>query len=488
MKKGLTFDDVLVLPSLSEVVPSEVDLSTMLVDGLKLNIPILSAAMDTVTEAKLAIAIARQGGIGFIHKNMSIADQAKEVDYVKRSESGMIKHPITLKADNTLYDAEKIMSTYKISGIPIIDDEGILKGIVTNRDLRYRVHDNTLISIVMTKDNLITAPVNTTLEEAKAILMNHRLEKLLIVDKEYHLKGLITSKDIDNILDYPNAAKDSQGRLLCGAAVGVSVDVLERVKALVDASVDIITVDSAHGHSKGVIDTVKLIKEYFPDLKLIAGNIVTKEAALALKEVGVDAVKVGVGPGSICTTRVVAGVGSPQITAIMDVAEALKGTNVKIIADGGIKYSGDITKALAAGADTVMLGSLLAGTKESPGEEIIYEGRSYKTYVGMGSLSAMARGSSDRYFQKSGSDVKKLVPEGIEGRVPYRGEVSDVLYQLCGGLRSGMGYIGAKTIKELHEKANFIEISASGLEESHPHDVTITRAAPNYQGNFKWTK
>lgn len=488
MKKGLTFDDVLVLPGLSEVVPSEVDLSTTLVKGINLNIPIVSAAMDTVTEAKLAIAMARQGGIGFIHKNMSITDQAKEVDYVKRSESGMIRHPITLKADNTLHDAEAIMSTYKISGIPIIDDNGILKGIVTNRDLRYRELDDTLIDKVMTKTNLITAPVNTTLEEAKLILMNHRLEKLLIVDAEYHLKGLITSKDIDNILDYPNAAKDKHGRLLCGAAVGVSSDVLERVKALVEAQVDIITVDSAHGHSRGVIDTVKLIKKHFPSLKIIAGNIVTKEAAIALKAAGADAVKVGVGPGSICTTRVVAGVGSPQITAIMDVAEALKGTDIKIIADGGIKYSGDITKALAAGAHTVMLGSLLAGTKESPGEEIIYEGRSYKTYVGMGSLAAMARGSSDRYFQKRGSDVKKLVPEGIEGRVPYRGEVGDVLYQLCGGLRSGMGYIGAKTINELHEKSNFIEISSSGLKESHPHDVSITRAAPNYQGDYKWTK
>ncbi len=488
MKKGLTFDDVLILPGESNVLPSEVDISSKIVKGLKLNIPIVSAAMDTVTEAKLAIALAREGGIGFIHKNMSITEQAKQVDYVKRSESGMIKNPITLRADNTLAEAEKIMSTYKISGIPIIDEVGKLKGIVTNRDLRYRKLDNTLIEKVMTKENLITASINTTLDQAKEILMEHRLEKLLIVDDEMYLRGLITSKDIDNILAYPKAAKDNQGRLLCGGAVGVSDDVLERVKALVEASVDVVTVDSAHGHSQGVIDTVKMIRKHFPDLKLIAGNIVTKEAALALKEAGVDGVKVGVGPGSICTTRVVAGVGCPQISAILDVLEALKGTEVTIIADGGIKYSGDITKALAAGADTVMLGSLLAGTKESPGEEIIYQGRAYKTYVGMGSLAAMNRGSSDRYFQKGSGEVKKLVPEGIEGRVPYRGEVGDVLYQLAGGLRSGMGYIGAKNIEELKKKSVFVEISSQGLKESHPHDVTITRAAPNYSGDNPWTQ
>ncbi len=488
MKKGLTFDDVLILPGESNVLPSEVDIRSTLVKGIIINIPILSAAMDTVTEAKLAIAIAREGGIGFIHKNMSISEQAKQIDYVKRSESGMIKNPVTLKSYNTLCDAEHIMSTYKISGIPIIDDEGRLKGIVTNRDLRYRKLDDTLIEKVMTKENLITAPTNTTLDGAKEILMKHRLEKLLIVDDSMTLRGLITSKDIDNILAYPNAAKDSHGRLLCGAAVGVSDDVLTRVQALVEAGVDIITVDSAHGHSKGVIDTVKSIKQHYPDLKLIAGNIVTKEAALALKTAGADGVKVGVGPGSICTTRVVAGIGCPQISAIQDVSEALKGTDITIIADGGIKYSGDITKALAAGADTVMLGSLLAGTKESPGEEIIYQGRAYKTYVGMGSLAAMHRGSSDRYFQKGNGDVKKLVPEGIEGRVPYRGDVGDVLYQLCGGLRSGMGYVGAKDIKELKEKSTFIEISAQGLKESHPHDVSITRAAPNYAGDHSWTK
>jgi len=482
MKKGLTFDDVLVLPGESEVIPSEVLLHTELLKGLTLNIPILSAAMDTVTESKMAISMARFGGIGFIHKNMSIEDQASQVDYVKRSESGMIKNPITLSKTHTLQDAEDIMSTYKISGIPIIDDEGYLKGIVTNRDLRYRALDDTLISEVMTKEHLITSSENISLDEAKVILRNHRLEKLLIVDKEYKLKGLITSKDIDNILAYPNAAKDSSGRLLCGAAVGIGEDTLERVKALVDASVDVITVDSAHGHSKGVIDTVASIRAQFPSLPIIAGNIVTKEAALALKNAGANAVKVGVGPGSICTTRVVAGVGSPQVTAIMDVYEALKNSDVTIIADGGIKYSGDIVKALSAGADSVMLGSLLAGTKESPGEELIYQGRRYKTYVGMGSLAAMNRGSSDRYFQKGTGEQKKLVPEGIEARVPYKGEVEDTLYQLCGGLRSGMGYIGAKTIKTLKDKATFIEITGSGVRESHPHDVQITREAPNYQG------
>lgn len=482
MKKGLTFDDILILPGESYVVPSDVSLKTKLVEGINLNIPIVSAAMDTVTEAKLAIAIARQGGLGFIHKNMSIEEQAKQVDYVKRNEAGMIKNPITLHKYNTLADAEKLMSTYKISGIPIVDDLGKLEGIVTNRDLRYREKDDTPIDNVMTKNNLVTAGVHTTLEEAKKILMEHRLEKLLITDDSNMLRGLITSKDIDNILDYPNAAKDKSGRLLCGAAVGASQDVLQRVEALVKAGVDIITVDSAHGHSVGVIETVKKIRKVYPKLKLVAGNIVTKEAAIALKEAGADAVKVGVGPGSICTTRVVAGVGCPQITAVMDVVEALKGTNVCVIADGGIKFSGDITKALAAGADTVMLGSLLAGTKESPGEEIIYQGRSYKTYVGMGSLAAMNRGSSDRYFQKGTGEQKKLVPEGIEGRVPYRGEVGDVLYQLCGGLRSGMGYIGAKNIEELKQKSVFVEISSAGLKESHPHDVSITRAAPNYSG------
>jgi len=482
VKKALTFDDVLILPGESFVLTSEVNLKSCLVKGITLNIPVLSAAMDTVTEAKMAISMARHGGIGFIHKNMSIEDQAKQVDFVKRSESGMIRHPIVLHKTNTLQDAENLMATYSISGIPIVNESGLLEGIVTNRDLRYRELDDTPIEQVMTKTNLVTAGINTTLEEAKKILMASRLEKLLIVDDSFHLQGLITSKDIKNILDYPSAAKDASGRLICGAAVGVSKDTLERVDALVKNGVDVITIDSAHGHSIGVIDMVKAIRLQYPVLPIIAGNIVTKEAAIALKDAGVDAVKVGVGPGSICTTRVVAGVGCPQITAVMDVAEALKDTPVCVIADGGIKYSGDITKAIAAGADTVMLGSLLAGTKESPGEEIIFQGRSYKTYVGMGSLAAMSRGSSDRYFQKSNVEAKKLVPEGIEGQVPYRGEVGDVLYQLCGGLRSGMGYIGAKTISELKEKAVFVEISAAGLKESHPHDITITREAPNYSG------
>ncbi len=482
MKKGLTFDDVLILPGESNVVPSEVALHTCLTKNMRLNIPILSAAMDTVTEAQMAIAVARQGGLGFIHKNMSIEDQAKQVDYVKRSESGMITDPITLHRYNTLQEAENLMATYKISGIPIVNDQGLLEGIVTNRDLRYRDLDDTPIDSVMTKTNLVTGKPDTTLEEAKKILMEHRLEKLLIVDQNGVLKGLITSKDIDNILDYPNAAKDTNGRLLCGAAVGVSEDSLDRVRALVKAGVDVITVDSAHGHSIHVIEMVKKIREEFPALPIIAGNIVTKEAAIALKEAGASAVKVGVGPGSICTTRVIAGVGCPQITAVIDVAESLKGTDICVIADGGIKYSGDITKALAAGADVVMLGSLLAGTKESPGEQIIYEGRSYKTYVGMGSLAAMNRGSKDRYFQKGTGKLSKLVPEGIEGMVPYRGEVEDVLYQLCGGLRSGMGYVGAKTIAELKSKAVFVEISSAGLKESHPHDVNITREAPNYSG------
>lgn len=482
MKKGLSFDDVLVLPGESEVVPSEVELDTELLKGVRLNIPILSSAMDTVTEATMAIAMARQGGIGFIHKNLTIEDQARQVDRVKRSESGMITDPVVLTRDATLMDADKIMGTYKISGIPIVDDEGYLEGIVTNRDLRYRTLDDTEVDTVMTKDNLVTSGVKTTLEEAKTILMEHRLEKLLIVDSEGKLKGLITSKDIDNILDYPNAAKDTAGRLICGAALGIGGDTLKRARALIDADVDVLTVDSAHGHSAGVIETVRKLREAHPDFPIIAGNIVTGKAAKALHEAGANAVKVGVGPGSICTTRVVAGVGSPQVSAIMNVHEVLKDTDVTIIADGGIKYSGDIVKALSAGADSVMLGSLLAGTKESPGEELIYNGRRYKTYVGMGSIAAMNRGSSDRYFQKGTGEQKKLVPEGIEAKVPYKGEVADTLYQLCGGLRSGMGYIGAKRIDELGEKAEFVEISSSGVRESHPHDVSITKQAPNYQG------
>jgi len=482
MKKGLTFDDVLLLPGASSVTPNEVSLKTVLTKGIELSIPVVSAAMDTVTESTMAKYMAREGGLGFIHKNMSIKAQAQAVDFVKRSDSGMITNPYTLSKNHTLKQADEVMHHYKISGIPIVDESRKLEGIVTNRDLRYRKLDDTLIDSVMTKKHLITAPPSVTLKEAETILRDHRLEKLLIVDENNQLKGLITSKDIGKIIDYPKASKDSKGRLLCGAAVGVSEDTLKRVDALVKAQVDIITVDSAHGHSQGVVEMVRTIRTAYPDLPIVAGNVVTKEGALALKEAGANVVKVGVGPGSICTTRVVAGVGCPQITAVMDIYEALKDTDVTVIADGGIKYSGDITKALAAGANAVMLGSLLAGTKESPGEEVIVNGRRYKTYVGMGSLAAMNRGSSDRYFQKGTGEQKKLVPEGIEGRVPYAGEVKDVLYQLCGGLRSGMGYIGAETIKALTKKAQFIEISNAGLHESHPHDVTITNHAPNYKG------
>lgn len=477
---GITFDDVLLVPQKSEVLPSEVQLETYLTPNIKLNIPIVSAAMDTVTEAKLAIALAREGGIGFIHKNMSISDQASQVDYVKRSESGMITHPITLNKENTVRDAENILSKYKISGLPVVTDNNTLIGIVTNRDMKYRNLDNTPISEIMTYKNLITAPVGTSLEVAKKILLDNRIEKLPIVDKDYKLKGLITIKDIDNVVNYPNACKDSKGRLRCGAAVGVGEDSLIRVKALFDAGVDVVTVDSAHGHSKGVIDMVRKIRKSFPNLDIIAGNIVTKEAAKELVEAGANTVKVGVGPGSICTTRVISGVGVPQVSAVNEVYEYIKNVNACLIADGGIKYSGDITKAIAAGANSVMIGSLLAGTKESPGEEIVFQGRRFKTYVGMGSLAAMKRGSSDRYFQKGNGESKKLVPEGIEGRVPYNGELSDIVYQLIGGLRSGMGYCGTKTIHDLMTNAKFVRITNAGLLESHPHDIHITKEAPNY--------
>lgn len=480
IQEGLTFDDVLLIPQKSNVLPSEVILATHLTPNIVLNIPIVSAAMDTVTEAKMAIAIAREGGIGFIHKNMSIEEQAKQVDYVKRSESGMITHPITLTPDKTLIDAEDIMSRYKISGLPIVDENNRLCGIVTNRDLKYRVIDLTPVKDVMTKDRLVTAPVGTNLEEAKRILADNRIEKLPIVDEEYKLKGLITIKDIDNVINFPNACKDQKGRLRCGAAVGVDPSTLTRVDALVATGVDVITVDSAHGHSQGVIDTVKSIRSKYPDLDIIAGNIVTKEAAKELIEAGANAVKVGVGPGSICTTRVIAGVGVPQISAICDVYEYIKTQKACLIADGGIKYSGDITKAIAAGANVVMIGSLLAGTTEAPGEEIVFQGRRYKSYIGMGSLTAMKRGSKDRYFQDKQQEAKKLVPEGIEGRVPYKGSVADTIYQLCGGLRSGMGYCGTKTINDLIENKQFIRITNAGLKESHPHDVDITTEAPNY--------
>ncbi|MGL5542765.1 MAG: IMP dehydrogenase, partial [Fusobacteriaceae bacterium] len=457
--------------------PHEVSLKTRLTKNITLNVPILSAAMDTVTEGDLAIALARQGGIGFIHKNMSIADQAAEVDRVKRNESGMIKNPVTLKKDSRLGDAEDIMRRYKISGLPVVEENGKLIGIITNRDLKYRKNLDESVSDIMTKEKLVTAPVGTTLEEAKDILLFNRIEKLPIVDEEGYLKGLITIKDIDNLVEYPNACKDSQGRLRVGGAVGVGADTLERVAALIKAGVDIITVDSAHGHSLGVINTIKAIREKFPNIDLIGGNIVTAEAAADLIDAGVNAVKVGVGPGSICTTRVVAGVGVPQLTAVNDVYELCKTRGIGVIADGGIKLSGDVVKAIAAGGDCVMLGGLLAGTSEAPGEEIIYEGRKYKVYVGMGSMAAMKRGSKDRYFQ---NDAQKLVPEGIEGRVAFKGDLKDVVYQLCGGLRAGMGYCGTATIEELKTNGKFIKITGAGLKESHPHDIIITKEAPNY--------
>ena len=480
IREGLTFDDVLLVPQKSEVLPGEVSLKTNLTKNIVLNIPIVSAAMDTVTESRLAIALAREGGVGFIHKNMSIEAQANEVDLVKRNESGMISNPVTLKPNQTVKEAYEIMLKFKIGGFPVVDDNNKLLGIITSRDLKYMNHDDTLVKEVMTKDNLITAKVGTSLAEASKILWEHRIEKLPIVDQNYHLVGLITNKDIDNALNYPNACKDKNGRLRCGAAVGVGADTMDRVKALVEAGVDVITVDSAHGHSKNVIETVKKIKKTYPNLDLVAGNIVTKEAAEELIEAGVDAVKVGIGPGSICTTRVIAGVGVPQVTAVADVAEYCKDKGICVIADGGIKFSGDIVKALAAGGNVVMLGSLLAGCEESPGDEVIFQGRRFKVYVGMGSLAAMKRGSADRYFQAKETTAKKLVPEGIEGRVAYKGMLSDTIYQLCGGIRSGMGYCGAKTISDLQKHHVFVRITNAGLRESHPHDVDITVEAPNY--------
>lgn len=477
VKEAITFDDVLLIPGESNVLPQDINLKTNLTNNIELNIPIVSAAMDTVTEANLAISLARQGGIGFIHKNMSIEEQAKEVDKVKRNESGMIKDPITLYKEATLGDADDLMGQYRISGLPVIEKSGKLIGIITNRDLKYRKDYETSVVEVMTKDNLVTAPIGTTLEEAKDILLSHRIEKLPIVDNEGYLEGLITIKDIDKIVEYPNACKDRYGRLRVGAAVGVGDDTVLRVGALVKSGVDVITVDSAHGHSLGVIKRVREIREAFPELEIIAGNIVTAEAAKALIEAGVNAVKVGVGPGSICTTRIVAGVGVPQLTAVNDVYQACKELGIRVIADGGIKYSGDIVKALASGADCVMLGSILAGTSEAPGEEVIYEGRRYKIYVGMGSMAAMKRGSKDRYFQ---NDAKKLVPEGIEGRIAFKGELKDVVFQLCGGVKAGMGYCGSPTIETLKETAKFVKITGAGLRESHPHDVQITKEAPNY--------
>ena len=480
MKTGLTFDDVLLVPQYSEILPSEVNISTFLTKNIKLNVPIVSAAMDTVTESAMAIAMAREGGLGFIHKNMSIENQAAEVDKVKRHENGMILNPVTVTKEDSLIDVEKICRRYHISGLPVVDSDRHLVGMITRRDIKYLTIDSTKVEAVMTKDNLITAQVGTSLEEAKMILWKNRIEKLPIVDNQYRLVGLITSKDIDNIGNHPNACKDQQGRLRCGAAVGVGEDTMRRVEALINAGVDVITVDSAHGHSRNVIDTVRKIRDKFPNIDLVAGNIVTARAAEELAKAGVNTVKVGIGPGSICTTRVVAGVGVPQITAIQEVAEYCKTNNIKLIADGGIKFSGDIAKAIAAGADVVMLGSLLAGCTESPGEEVIFQGRKFKVYVGMGSLAAMKRGSADRYFQSKDTQTKKLVPEGIEGRVAYKGSVSDSIYQLCGGLLSGMGYCGTPNIESLKNNGVFVQITSAGLKESHPHDVDITVEAPNY--------
>ncbi len=477
LMEGLTFGDVLLIPGHSKVLPSDVEVHTKLSSKLSLNIPILSSAMDTVTESELAIALARQGGLGIIHKNLSIEAQANEVRRVKRSESGMIVDPVTLKKEATLEEAEALMRYYKISGLPVVE-EGELLGILTNRDLKYRLNTGETVFDVMTKMPLITAPVGTTLDEAKALLMQHRIEKLPIVEGT-KLKGLITIKDIDKATSFPHAAKDPQGRLLVGAALGVSANIIERVDALVQAGVDVVTVDSAHGHSQGVIDAVSQVRARHPKLPIIAGNIVTYEAATALIEAGADILKVGVGPGSICTTRVVAGVGVPQITALLEVSRAVQGRDIGIIADGGIQYSGDVVKALAAGADAVMLGGLLAGTHESPGEEILFQGKRYKVYQGMGSISAMKRGSSDRYFQ-SHSETKKLVAEGIEGRVPYKGALADVVYQLVGGLRSGMGYCGTETIASLKARGQFVKITAAGEAESHPHHIEMTHESPNY--------
>lgn len=477
--EGLTFDDVLLIPQKSEVIPRDIDLTTNLTQKIRLNIPLISAAMDTVTEAPLAIAIAREGGIGIIHKNMSIEKQKIEVDKVKRSEHGVIVDPFYLSADNTLEDANALMGKYKISGVPITD-HGKLVGIITNRDLRFETDYSKPIHMVMTKDRLITAPEGTTLDEAQEILRKNKIEKLPIVDDNFMLKGLITIKDIEKAVRYPNSARDESGRLLAGAAIGVTADVLERVEALVSAKVDVVVLDSAHGHSANILKTLKKVKEAFPSLDVIAGNIATAEAAQALIEAGADAVKVGIGPGSICTTRVVAGIGVPQITAIYEASRVAMKKNIPVIADGGIKYSGDLTKAIAAGADVIMIGSLFAGCEESPGEFELYQGRRFKVYRGMGSIGAMNEGSRDRYFQQ---DAKKLVPEGVEGRVEYKGLLSDTVYQLLGGLRSGMGYCGTPTIADLKKNGKFIRITNAGLKESHPHDIQITKEAPNYTVN-----
>ncbi len=478
--EGLTFDDVLLVPAYSEILPREVSLTTRITRDLTLNLPLVSAAMDTVTESRLAIALAREGGIGILHKNMSIEKQAEQVRKVKRSESGLITDPLTLRPEATVGEARRMMRENSIGGIPITEANGKLVGILTNRDLRFEKNNDRAVGEAMTKERLVTAPQGTTMAQAENILEEYKIEKLPIVDANGILKGMITFRDILQLKSHPNAAKDSMGRLLCGAAVGITADVLDRVEALVAAGVDLITLDSAHGHSKGVMETVKKVKSAFKNLPVVAGNIATAAGALALAEAGADAVKVGVGPGSICTTRVVTGAGAPQLTAIMEAAEALKKSDVPVIADGGIRYTGDLVKAIVAGAACAMAGSVFAGTEESPGETIIYEGRKFKSYRGMGSVEAMKEGSSDRYFQDVEADIKKLVPEGIVGRVPYKGHLSEVVQQFVGGLRAGMGYCGAKDIETLQKKGQFIRITAASMAESHPHDVVITKEAPNY--------
>lgn len=480
IQKAITFDDILLVPAKSKVLPRNVDISTRLTRNIILNIPIISAAMDTVTESELAIAMAREGGIGILHKNMSIEKQASEVDRVKRSESGMIQDPITLNPEQTVGEANRLMERYQISGFPIVNNKGELIGILTNRDLRFEPDYDIKVSKVMTTENLVTAPVGTTLTQAEKILQKHKIEKLPVIDKNGKIKGLITFKDIQKRKKHPFASKDKFGRLIVGAAVGISRDTMERVSELVKDKVDVIVVDTAHGHAQGVMDVVKEIRKRY-DVELIAGNVATPEATLELIRLGVDAVKVGIGAGSICTTRVVAGVGVPQITAVLNCVEAAKKYNIPVISDGGIKQTGDIPKAIAAGAECVMIGGLFAGTEESPGEKVLYEGRSFKMYRGMGSIEAMKEGSRDRYFQDVEDDIAKLVPEGIEGRVPYKGPITDVVYQMVGGLRSAMGYCGAATVKEFQKTSKFVEITNAGLQESHPHDVIVTKEAPNYQ-------
>ena len=478
--EGLTFDDVLLVPAESDILPADVELGTWLTRKIRLNIPVMSAAMDTVTEYRMAIAVAREGGIGVIHKNMSIEQQAEQVDLVKRSENGVITNPFYLTSGDTLGDADALMAKFRISGVPIVDDTGRLIGIITNRDMKFETDMNRRIDEVMTSSGLVTGTVGTTLDEAKAILQKHRIEKLPIVDKDYKLKGLITIKDIEKVLKYPNSAKDGAGRLLCAAAIGVTEDVVDRAGALLDAGADVLVLDSAHGHSANIMRTVGKVKEKYPDAQLVAGNVATAEATEALIRAGADCVKVGIGAGSICTTRIVAGIGVPQISAVLQCAEMGDKYGIPVVSDGGIKYSGDIVKALAAGAKSVMLGSMLAGCEEAPGETEIFQGRQFKVYRGMGSMGAMACGSRDRYFQQNN---KKLVPEGVEGRVPFRGHVSETIYQMMGGLRSGMGYVGAHDIEQLRTGSKFVRITGAGLRESHPHDIYITKEAPNYTMN-----